>query len=256
MTSRTRLLCFGFAILLPAIAAAQADPPFVQRELNRLLDDCRSVGGRPNVKSGAVTRASLRDGEFSDHIIWSGAIDCAGALLAFGGAAGQALVLIPGDGRGIRQVPAHSWRLVGDGPMMVEVVGGMECTAGQQDRCTQRLSWNGMAFAGAATETAVIPSNAGGQFRSIVGDWAETRYGCASPMAGLVRIGSKSLGTDEMSCTFRDVSRSGPSVTWTGSCNEGGRATPTTVTATESGGRLMIRFANGNAWAPLVRCPR
>jgi hypothetical protein len=92
--------------------------------------------------------------------------------------------------------------------------------------------------------------------RSIVGDWAETRDGCASPMAGLVRIGPKSLTTDEMSCTFRYVSRAGSIVTWTGSCNEGGWARPMTVTAAESGGRLTIRFASGNAWAPLMRCPR
>jgi hypothetical protein len=255
MTPALRLLPSIIAAFVAVPACAQSNPAVVQRELDRLLDDCRSSGGRPAVKAGAVTRASLRDGEFSDHIIWSGQIDCIGAPTAFGGAAGQALLLIPGDGRGVRQVPAHSWKLVGDGKMAIEIVGGLDCAAGHQDRCTQRLAWNGQAFATAPGDPAVLRANAGGQPRSIVGDWAETREGCASPMAGLVRVGPKSLTTDEMSCSFRDVSRSGPTVTFTGSCNEGGRSRATTVTATESGGRLTVRFANGNQWAPLMRCP-
>jgi hypothetical protein len=253
---RSRLLLAMIASALTAPALAQSHPPVVQRELTRLLEDCRTSGGRSTLQPGAVTRASLRDSEFTDFIIWSGQIDCVGAVTAFGGAAGQALVLIPGDGRGVRQVPAHSWRLIGEGPSAVEVIGGIDCAAGRQERCTQRLAWNGSAFAAMGVAPRIEQANAPQGGRSIVGDWAETRNGCASPMAGLVRIGSKSLTTDEMSCTFRDVSRSGSTVTWTGSCNESGRARPMTVTATESGGRLTIGFAGGSAWAPLMRCPR
>jgi hypothetical protein len=49
--------------------------------------------------------------------------------------------------------------------------------------------------------------------RSIVGDWAETREGCASPMAGLTRIGAMSLANNEFSCRFSSVTRSGATVT-------------------------------------------
>jgi hypothetical protein len=253
MSSLFRLLALSVATVIPALAFAQPHPPVVQRELNRLLDDCRTAGGRPDVKAGAVTRASLRDGSFSDFVIWSGEIDCYGAMMAFGGAAGQALVLIPGDGRGIRQVPAHSWKLVGDGPIAVEIIGGIDCAAGRQDRCTQRLAWAGTAFAATASDPAVIRVNAGGQPRSIVGDWAETRDGCASPMAGLTRIGSMSLSNDEFVCRFSSVARSGSTVTWKGTCDEGSGTRPATVSATESNGRLTVR-ANGTAWPSMTRC--
>lgn len=240
---------------------AQAHPAVVQRELDRLLDDCRSSGGRPAINPGAVTGAALRDGSHTDFIIWSGEIDCAGAMTAFGGSAGQALVLIPGDGRGIRQVPAHSWRLTGDGPSRVEIIGGLDCAQTRQDRCTSSLQWNGRAFVMASSQgqpgAAATPDR---NPRSIVGDWAETREGCASPMAGLTRIKAMSLATDELTCTFTSVSRSGATVTWGGSCEDGtgpraGKPQKSTVTATETGGRLTIRI-NRNAWAPLLRCPR
>jgi hypothetical protein len=106
--TRSLLLLAVYSAALATSAFAQSHPPVVQRELNRLFDQCRTSGGHPTLQPGAVTRASLRDGAFNDFIIWSGQIDCAGALTAFGGAAGQALVLIPGDGRGVRQVAAHS----------------------------------------------------------------------------------------------------------------------------------------------------
>jgi hypothetical protein len=240
-------------------AVAQPHPTVVQRELHRLIEDCRTAGGRPDVKAAAVTRASLRDGSFSDFVIWSGEIDCHGAPMAFGGAAGQALALVPGDGRGVRQVPAHSWRLVGDGPMVVEIVGGLDCAAGHQNRCTQRLAWTGAAFEPTSGNAIVLPVNAYRQPRSIVGDWSESVEGCASPTAGLVRIGAMSLSNDEFVCRFGSVARSGATVTWTGICEEGlgtqaGRKRKATVTATEANGRLMVRV-NGNAWTPMIRCP-
>jgi hypothetical protein len=236
---------------------AQSHPPAVQRELNRLLTDCRSSGGAPTVNPGAVTRASLRDGEYSDYIVWSGEIDCAGAMTAFGGAAGQALVLIPGHGRGIRQVPAHSWKLIGDGPSAVEIIGGFDCAMGQYDRCTGRLKWNGRAFANLrSSDQQAAPVTTGASPRSIVGDWAENREGCASPMAGMVRIGAKSITSDEMSCTFSSVTRSGSTIQWAGTCNEGQGNRPARVTATETSGRLTISFGPGKSWQPLIRCPR
>jgi hypothetical protein len=73
-------------------------PKSVRAELDRLLANCRSVGGNPKVKSGAVTKAALIDDRFVDHVIWSGEIECHGALTAFGGAAGQALILVPASG--------------------------------------------------------------------------------------------------------------------------------------------------------------
>ncbi len=232
---------------------AHALPRTVQSQLDDLLSFCRSAGGKPTVGQAAVTKAALTDDSFSDYIIWSGEIECRGALTAFGGSAGQTLILVPSQGNGVRQVPAQSWRLTGDGPMTVEVTGGFDCAAGHRDRCTQRLRWDGKAFASVKAATDSVATT-GSSPRSIVGDWAETPEGCSSPMAGLVRIGSKSLTTDELSCSFRDVSRSGSTVTWSGSCSEGGRSKPARVTATESAGRLTIRFAGGESWNPLMRC--
>jgi hypothetical protein len=260
LLARSAVFVSGMTLMAQA-AHAQTHPPVVQRELNRLLKDCRSSGGRPTVKAGAVTAASLRDGNYSDFIIWSGEIDCAGALTAFGGAAGQALVLIPGDGRGIRQVPAHSWKLVGSGQMSVEIIGGINCAKGHHDHCRNTLQWNGRALATAGSQAQTdAPISTGTNPRSIVGDWAETREGCASPMAGRTRIGAMSLANDEFSCRFTSITRAGATVTWNGTCEDGtgprsGKQQKSTVTATESSARLTIRI-NGNAWAPMIRCPR
>jgi hypothetical protein len=98
---------------------------------------------------------------------------------------------------------------------------------------------------------------ASAQPRTIVGDWAETRAGCASPMAGLISIAPMAISTDEYVCRFDGVSRAGSTVNWTGVCEEpSGRKTRERVSATEAGGRLTIRFGNGHAWQPLMRCPR
>jgi hypothetical protein len=236
-------------------AAAQGHlPKPVRAELDRLLSDCRKAGGQPTVNPGAITKAALTDDNFADHIIWTAKIDCDGAFSIFGGAAGQTLVLIPAYGRGVRHIPTHTWRLVGEGPMTVEFNGGFDCATGHQDRCDGRLKWDGSAFVG-VNDVRIQRVNQTTRGQSIVGDWAETHDGCASPMAGLVRIGPKSLTTDEMSCSFTEVSRTGPIVTWKGSCNEGGQKKSMSVTATENGGRLTIRFKNGKAWAPLMSCP-
>jgi hypothetical protein len=254
--SLRRLFFSACTAALATSAVAQSWPQPVRVELERLLSECRSAGGQPRVKPGAVSKAALTDSSFADHIVWSGEIDCRGALTAFGGAAGQALVLVPADGRGVRQIPAHSWKLIGDGPMIVEITGGMDCAMGHHDRCTGRLAWTGAAFSPATDNARVQSVNETSGQKSIVGDWAENRDGCASPMAGLVRIGPKSLTTDELSCTFSSVSRSGSTVTWTGSCREGGRSKPVTINATENSGRVTVRFLNGSSWAPLMRCPR
>jgi hypothetical protein len=248
--------------ILASASAAQAAsaqsslPKPVRGELDRLLADCRIVGGNPKVNTGAVSKAALIDDRFADHIIWTGEIECHGALTAFGGIAGQALVLVPSSGRGIRQVYAHTWKLVGDGPMTVEIVGGMDCAMGHGNRCVSRLSWTGSAFAPVSESPRIQLVNQETRRGSIVGDWAENRDACASAVAGRIRIGPKSLASDEISCTFASVARAGSTVTWRGSCNEGRGPSPATVLATESGGRLTIKFPSGNAWGPLMRCSR
>ena len=250
--------CLCYVIVAAACvqyASASTFPAPVRAQLADLVEQCTSAGGRAEVGQNAVTRASLTTANFDDHIIDSAQIHCAGAMTAFGGTAGQQLVLVPSIGKP-RTVYAHTWRVFGDGKMDIEIVGGIACAQGRQDQCEKRLTWNGTEFAPVNGGARIEQVNASAEGRSIVGDWAESRDGCASPMAGLVRVGSKSLTTDEMSCTFRDVARSGATVTWTGSCDEGRGAKPAKVTATESAGRLTIRFANGNAWSPLMRCPR
>ena len=70
----------------------------------------------------------------------------------------------------------------------------------------------------------------------------------------MVVIAPKGMGSDEWSCDFRTVSRSGNRVTWTGRCESAnGDLLARRVDATERQGRLTIAF-DGAANGPFVRC--
>jgi hypothetical protein len=239
----------------PDPALAQPYPPHVQREVDKIVATCRQSGGTPRSVAKGVMRSALTHQGARDWVIYTGAMDCAGAMTVWGGTAGQTLILLSADGRGVRHLYAHNWRVDDGSPPVITIDGGIACAQGRHDLCTARLSWNGSSFE---------PVSGGARFaqasqtsgRSIVGDWAETPDGCRSPTAGLIRVGPKSLASDELSCRFRDVSRSGSTVRWTGTCDEGQGDYPVTVTATETNGRLMVRFGDGHSWRPLGRCPR
>jgi hypothetical protein len=97
---------------------------------------------------------------------------------------------------------------------------------------------------------ATLPALAD-ELRSIVGNWRFAQESCALP----IRIGPKSLTSEDVSCRFTSVVRNGRTVTWTGVCEDAEGSANETVVATERNGRLTIRYLKGgNVLADLVRC--
>ena len=243
------------AVVTTAVAQPAAYPGAVEAQLRQLASWCAEGGGKARLLDGAVTRASLTDDTMSDHIIWADRIACDAPLFAVGGVVGKVLILVPASGKAIKSAVTTSWRLIGDGPSTVELTGGFECNEGKADSCVHLVRWNETEFANISASVHLANAT---QARpaSIVGDWSESPAACSSPTDGMVRIGPMSLTTDEMSCTFRSVTRSGATVSWFGACNEGGKTKAANVSATERGGRLTITFDGGSPWASLTRCPR
>ena len=87
--------------------------------------------------------------------------------------------------------------------------------------------------------------------RSIVGDWVLPDQTCDTA----IHIGPLSLKSDDVDCRFRTVKRRGGKVTWKGVCDDAEGTAQETVIATESDGRLTIRFVRGgNVLEDLQRC--
>lgn len=88
---------------------------------------------------------------------------------------------------------------------------------------------------------------------SIVGNWRFPQESCEQA----IRVGPMSLDSEDVACRFTSVKRQGATVTWKGSCDDAEGGSAETVIATESDGRLSIRYVNGgNLLAGLVRCPK
>lgn len=101
---------------------------------------------------------------------------------------------------------------------------------------------------------AILTAPAGAGPRSIVGDWAADINDCGTSF--VFHVGPRELGSEGFSCTFSDVSRTGTTVQFVGTCNNGPGPKPETVTATEADGRLALSFARGKGrYAGLRRCP-
>lgn len=93
--------------------------------------------------------------------------------------------------------------------------------------------------------------------KTIVGKWKMLGQQC-TVTAGAIEIGPKSLGSDEYVCRFKNVSRSGYTVTWNGTCQDPYSGSQRTrVVATEKSGRLYLSY-NGrrDANGPYERCAR
>lgn len=87
---------------------------------------------------------------------------------------------------------------------------------------------------------------------SIVGKWRFPQETCDQA----IRIGPLSLNSEDVSCRFTSVRRSGSTVTWRGNCDDAEGSSSETVSATESEGRLTIRYLKGgNVLEGLMRCP-
>lgn len=91
---------------------------------------------------------------------------------------------------------------------------------------------------------------------SLLGRWGTDGEACAfSP----TRISGLAIDSRELSCRFRDVSRTGDTVTWRGSCDRvfGSRVPDATVTAKWRRDwdheRVVIEI-NGTAAPEFVRC--
>ncbi len=88
---------------------------------------------------------------------------------------------------------------------------------------------------------------------SIVGKWRFAQETCDQA----IRIGPLSLDSEDVACRFTSVTRKGRQVTWKGNCDDAEGGSSETVIATESDGRLTIRYVNGGNVLPgLVRCPK
>lgn len=92
-------------------------------------------------------------------------------------------------------------------------------------------------------------------YPTIVGEWYAEEIGpqdCGGPHA--VHIGPMHYVEEALACEFKDVARDGWEVTWSGSCNDGAGSLPMRVVATETDGRLTLRFNEEPGWTALRRC--
>lgn len=106
----------------------------------------------------------------------------------------------------------------------------------------------------AATLVAALPA-AAQSYPTIVGEWYAEEIGpqdCGGPHA--MHIGPMHYVEEALSCEFKDVVRDGWSVTWNGSCNDGAGSSPIRLVATETDGRLTLRFNGEPGWSTLRRC--
>ena len=89
--------------------------------------------------------------------------------------------------------------------------------------------------------------------RTIVGTWDFEGQNCLAP----IRIGPKSLVSDDVNCTFATVSRKGDVVTWKGVCDSAeGSSAQTVIASLSQSGSLTIRYVpGGNVLENLWRCP-
>lgn len=98
--------------------------------------------------------------------------------------------------------------------------------------------------------------------QTIVGTWAASPETCRGAGGDRVRIGPRSIASDELNCQFAGVSRRGDAVIWRGHCfsGEGSRRPPSPandgeMTATLQGAELYLTGL-GFEVGPLRRCSR
>lgn len=92
------------------------------------------------------------------------------------------------------------------------------------------------------------------QPRSIVGTWTQAGSACTRA-AGALTIGPMSLSGEDVTCRFSSVKREGNRVTWQGVCDDAEGSARQTVIATETEGRLTLRYVpGGNVIDKLIRC--
>lgn len=106
-----------------------------------------------------------------------------------------------------------------------------------------------------ATVAATLASGPGSVLaagRTIVGDWAPDPRMCR-PMDGALKIVPLGMASDEFSCNFKNVVRSGDVVTWRGSCGFTDGTKTATVVAALRGEALSVRI-NGNDIGSYRRC--
>ena len=90
---------------------------------------------------------------------------------------------------------------------------------------------------------------------SLVGEWAPSAEECGTPSA--IKLGARSLASDETMCDFPSVSRDGDVVTFVGKCDSGQGPAAETLVARLKEGRLSLEFGRANGRiAGLLRCPR
>lgn len=101
---------------------------------------------------------------------------------------------------------------------------------------------------------ALLASQAhAGKPASIVGKWRFPEESCEQA----ILIGPLSLDSEDVACRFTSVKREGATVTWQGNCDDAEGGSAEIVTATETDGKLTIRYLKGgNTLDNLLRCPK
>ena len=106
-----------------------------------------------------------------------------------------------------------------------------------------------------ALAALVFASPVAAQERTIVGVWKFPGQGCARA-DGALTIAALGLSSEDVTCRFTNVSRQGPTVSWTGFCDSAAVTGAETVVATERNNELTIRYLRGgNVLVSLTRCP-
>lgn len=91
---------------------------------------------------------------------------------------------------------------------------------------------------------------------TITGVWTFPGQGCKRE-DGALTIKPLALESEDVSCKFRTVKRTGNRVEWNGTCDDAEGSSRQKVIAIEVNGTLSIRYVpGGNLLEGLKRCPR
>ncbi len=265
VTSSVLVLATG---LNPAIASEPL-PPAAQAVIREAKKLCDGAGVFRRTTT-PIQRVDVFGRGKLDWVLSDENWECEGAYTIYGGTAGPTRTIIS-DVRGkaevVFQTYSHALGFPSAGKIVVHYHGSA-CGRIGAEACVKQQRWDGRGFVldrvlvgdgpqrPAAPVTTANISRTGSPSRSIVGTWAESAEACRSPDFGAVKIGPKSLSSDELSCKFQSVERNGSIVTWTGVCDEGRGDKPMRVSAADTPRGLVVSFKPGGTWAPLKKCGR
>ncbi len=183
------LLCATMLMLSPAPLWAQT-PPAVERMRQEVMRDCRSAGGRPNLRPEFQSTADLNGDGRPDYILDLSGLDCTGAESFFCGSAGCPVTIFLSTGGGYATKPmghVQGWELdrSTNPPVLVLMLHGSACGRVGAEGCQQRLAWNGRELAAVGRGGGRPPPQAAPQpgASSAPGGWTLRLVAGRSPVA-------------------------------------------------------------------------